>query len=55
MIDEIEKGLSYSQSSESDAGLSRRIFGRLLGWLQDRKSPVFVIATSNATLIVCSI
>jgi len=48
MIDEIEKGLSYSQSSESDAGLSRRIFGRLLGWLQDRKSPVFVIATSNA-------
>jgi SpoVK/Ycf46/Vps4 family AAA+-type ATPase len=48
MIDEIEKGLSYSQSSESDAGLSRRIFGRLLGWLQDRKAPVFVIATSNA-------
>ena len=48
MIDEIEKGLSYSQSSESDAGLSRRIFGRLLGWLQDRRAPVFVIATSNA-------
>jgi ATPase family associated with various cellular activities (AAA)/AAA+ lid domain len=48
MIDEIEKGLSYSQSSESDAGLSRRIVGRLLGWLQDRTAPVFVIATSNA-------
>jgi hypothetical protein len=48
MIDEIEKGLSYSQSSESDAGLSRRIFGRLLSWLQDRHAPVFVIATSNA-------
>jgi len=48
MIDEIEKGLSYSQSSESDAGLSRRIFGRLLSRLQDRRAPVFVIATSNA-------
>ncbi|HEU5193363.1 MAG TPA: AAA family ATPase, partial [Methylomirabilota bacterium] len=48
MIDEIEKGLAYSQSTESDGGLSRRIFGRLLGWLQDRKTPVFVIATSNA-------
>jgi hypothetical protein len=48
MIDEIEKGLSYSPSSESDAGLSRRIFGRLLSWLQDRTAPVFVIATCNA-------
>jgi hypothetical protein len=48
MIDEIEKGLSYSQSSESDAGLSRRVFGRLLSWLQDRTAPVFVIATCNA-------
>jgi len=47
MIDEIEKGLSYSQSAEADAGLSRRIFGRLLGWLQDRKAPVFVVATCN--------
>jgi SpoVK/Ycf46/Vps4 family AAA+-type ATPase len=48
MIDEIEKALSYSRSAESDAGLARRLFGRLLGWLQDRREPVFVIATSNA-------
>jgi SpoVK/Ycf46/Vps4 family AAA+-type ATPase len=47
MIDEIEKGLAWSASSESDAGLSKRIFGRLLGWLQDRKAPVFVVATCN--------
>lgn len=47
MIDEIEKGLAYSQSAEADAGLSRRIFGRLLGWLQDRQAPVFVVATCN--------
>jgi len=47
MIDEIEKGFASVSSSESDAGLSRRIFGRLLGWLQDRKAPVFIVATSN--------
>jgi SpoVK/Ycf46/Vps4 family AAA+-type ATPase len=27
--------------------LSKRVFGRLLAWLQDRKAPVFVVATSN--------
>jgi SpoVK/Ycf46/Vps4 family AAA+-type ATPase len=47
MIDELEKTLGYSPSSDADAGLSKRIFGRLLGWLQDRKAPVFVVATSN--------
>ena len=34
-------------SAEADAGLSKRIFGRLLGWLQERKAPVFVVATCN--------
>ncbi|MBI4610446.1 MAG: AAA family ATPase [Candidatus Rokubacteria bacterium] len=47
MIDEIEKGLAYVGSSEADAGLSKRIFARLLGWFQDRKAPVFVVATCN--------
>ena len=47
MIDELEKGFASVSSGESDAGLSRRIFGRLLGWLQDRTAPVFVVATSN--------
>jgi SpoVK/Ycf46/Vps4 family AAA+-type ATPase len=47
MIDELEKALSYSPSGDSDAGLSKRIFGRLLGWLQDRTAPVFVVTTSN--------
>lgn len=47
MIDEIEKGLTYVGSGEADAGLSRRIFGRLLSWLQDRKAPVFVVTTCN--------
>jgi SpoVK/Ycf46/Vps4 family AAA+-type ATPase len=47
MIDELEKGLSYNPGGDADAGLSKRVFGRLLGWLQDRKAPVFVVATSN--------
>ncbi len=47
MIDEIEKGFASTGSSEADAGLSKRIFGRLLGWLQERKGPVFVVATCN--------
>jgi hypothetical protein len=48
MIDEIEKAFAYSGSADSDGGLSRRLFGRLLGWLQDRAAPVFVVATCNA-------
>jgi SpoVK/Ycf46/Vps4 family AAA+-type ATPase len=47
MIDEIEKAFAYSQSADSDGGLSRRIFGRLLTWLQDREAPVFLVATCN--------
>ena len=46
-IDEIEKGFTAASSSESDAGLSKRIFGRLLAWLQDRPAPVFVVGTCN--------
>ena len=46
-IDELEKAFAYSASADSDGGLSRRILGRLLGWLQDRTAPVFLVATSN--------
>ena len=47
MIDEIEKGFASVVSSESDGGLSRRILGRLLGWMQERLAPVFLVATCN--------
>src|SRR6266540_2781100 len=47
MIDEIEKGFASVVSSESDGGLSRRILGRLLGWMQERAAPVFLFATCN--------
>jgi ATP-dependent 26S proteasome regulatory subunit len=47
-IDEIEKGLSGSQSSGvSDGGTTARVFGNLVTWLQEKTAPVFVIATAN--------
>lgn len=45
-IDEIEKALSTS-ASEADAGLSRRVSGTLLTWMQERPAPVFLMATAN--------
>jgi SpoVK/Ycf46/Vps4 family AAA+-type ATPase len=45
-IDEIEKGLS-GLGSNGDSGVSSRIFGQFLTWMQEKESPVFVIATAN--------
>ena len=45
-IDEIEKAFA-SGGGEEDGGVSRRIFGTFLSWLQDRSGDVFVLATSN--------
>lgn len=47
-IDEIEKAMaSGGGSGEADAGLSRRLFGAFLTWLQEKKQEVFVVATAN--------
>ncbi len=47
-VDEIEKGLAGSGgSSTADSGVSARVFGTFLTWLQEKKSPVFVVATAN--------
>lgn len=46
-IDEIEKGFSSAASHNVDGGLSRRMFGSLLTWMQDHRAPVFIIATAN--------
>lgn len=45
-IDEIEKALS-GVGSNGDSGVSARIFGQFLTWMQEKESPVFVIATAN--------
>ncbi|MCB1064704.1 MAG: AAA family ATPase [Verrucomicrobiae bacterium] len=47
-IDELEKAFAGSVSSgSSDGGTSARVFGSLLNWLQEKTSPVFVVATAN--------
>ena len=47
-IDEIEKGLSGVQSSGStDGGVTSRIFSTILTWMQEKTTPVFVVATAN--------
>ena len=47
-IDEIEKGFAGTGSSDmSDGGTTKRVTGEFLTWMQDRKAPVFVIATAN--------
>ncbi|MEB3267655.1 MAG: AAA family ATPase [Leptolyngbya sp.] len=47
-IDEIDKAFAGSTgSSDSDGGTSSRIFGTFLTWMQEKTSPVFVMATAN--------
>lgn len=44
-IDEIEK--AFGPGGDQDGGVSQRVFGTFLAWLQERKGDVFVVATSN--------
>ena len=47
-IDELDKSFAGSSGSgDSDGGTSSRIFGSFLTWMQEKKSPVFVMATAN--------
>ncbi len=46
-IDEIEKGFSFTDGADSDGGLSKRILGNFLNWMQEKERPVFIVATSN--------
>lgn len=46
-IDEIEKAMPQGNGSSADGGLERRIFGAFLSWMQEKKHPVFVVATAN--------
>lgn len=47
-VDEIEKGMSgMGGGGNNDSGVSTRVFATLLTWLQEKTSPVFVIATAN--------
>ncbi len=46
MIDEIEKFFS-GVGGAGDSGVSTRIFGQFLSWMQETTAPVFVVATAN--------
>jgi SpoVK/Ycf46/Vps4 family AAA+-type ATPase len=47
-IDELDKAFAGGAGSgDSDGGTSSRIFGSFLTWMQEKKSPVFVMATAN--------
>ncbi|MDP1570149.1 MAG: AAA family ATPase [Vicinamibacterales bacterium] len=45
-IDEIEKGFAPA-GGEGDGGVSRRLLGSFLTWMQERREGVFVAATAN--------
>jgi len=44
-VDELDKALG--ESRENDGGVSKRLLGSLLSWMQEHRSPVFVVATAN--------
>ncbi|MGH9424654.1 MAG: AAA family ATPase, partial [Thermoanaerobaculia bacterium] len=46
-IDEIEKAFAQGGSTDSDGGLSQRLFGSFLTWLQEKKDEVFVVGAAN--------
>lgn len=46
-VDEIEKGFASAAAQSTDGGLSQRMFGTLLTWMQDHAAPVFMVATAN--------
>jgi len=45
LIDEIDKGISTD--SRGDGGVSRRLLGQLLTWLQERTADVLTVCTAN--------
>jgi hypothetical protein len=46
-IDEMEKAFAGSGAGALNSGAATRVFGSFLTWMQEHKSPVFVIATAN--------
>lgn len=46
-IDELEKSLAGSGGAAADSGVSSRMLGTLLSWLNDHTSDVFVCCTAN--------
>lgn len=47
-MDEIDKAFGgIASGADGDSGTSRRVFGSLITWMQEKTSPVFIVATAN--------
>lgn len=46
-VDEIDKGLGGAGGGGGDGGVSSRVLGSFLTWLQEYKSPIFTMVTAN--------
>ena len=52
-IDEIDKAFGNIASGvDGDSGTSRRVFGSLITWMQEKTTPVFIVATANNVQIL---
>ena len=51
-IDEVEKVFAQGGSGEADGGLSQRLFGAFLTWLQEKEEEVFVVGAANDLMSV---
>jgi SpoVK/Ycf46/Vps4 family AAA+-type ATPase len=49
-IDEIEKG--FASGGEADGGVSERLLGTFLRWMQDRPDGAFLVATANEVAVL---
>ncbi len=52
-IDEIDKAFgNVTVTIDGDSGASRRVFGTLITWMQEKTAPVFIVATANNVRIL---
>ncbi|BBC22932.1 AAA ATPase [Pseudanabaena sp. ABRG5-3] len=52
-IDEIDKAFGNTNMAiDGDSGASRRVFGTLITWMQEKTAPVFIVATANNVRIL---
>lgn len=47
LLDECDKAFAGATGPSGDSGTTQRMFGTILTWMQERKKPVFIVATSN--------
>jgi len=46
-MDEIDKAFGSIMGNSTDSGTSQRVLGTLLTWMQEKSTPVFIVATAN--------